>query len=1006
MKYKTTSTVSVRFCVAALFTMLFGIAPLSSAVAAEIYGMPAARVEQSRGVDKSVDYQSLTKMGLWDDRNYSLTADDLTYLSKNETELSAKIPAFFRVELRKAWPHLQKTGPVQYPRAAWQYFRHKYGGVKRNGKIWGPDPKANRVPVPVNGELQLNAVLGANEITVEINPSNPDRVIAGSNNNGGQEMYYSANGGDTWTIQGVLPSTCCDPTVGWSSDGSVAYVAALSSPIGVSFWRSLDQGVTWQDRVDITPSGSDKEFLHVDISPTSPHQDNIYITYHNGNTMQIARSTNGGTTFTIQAFGGAPSGIGSDITTTSNGDVYNFYGAFGTQQIILLKSTDGGNTYGTPIVVDSTNASFDWPIPSMESRNAWIYVAADADRSGGPFDGRVYASWTDTNGPESGIAANNHTQVKVAYSDDGGATWNFSFPHPTADVLTVDRFNQWLTVDEVGNVHVVYYDTRNSTGRTGVDLYYTISTDGGVTWNEPERVSSATSANLTDGQEWGDYNGVSVVGGKVITVWTDNREGPPNEKDVYAADLDNIGAAPNFTLSGDTASAEVCVPDSFDTNLTVGQILGFSDPVTLSNPGAPAGFVVNYSANPVNPPGTSVATVTVGGTVASGNYSFDIVGSAAGVDDRALTLNVSAADAAPGVPTLTSPADGATDQAIMPTFNWDSILGATSYDITIATDPDFTSIVETGSTGTTSYTSAVALSPETSYYWRVSGNNACGDGADSTVNSFTTGAIICTAPGLGIVDNVTVSDSLPLADTGVIDSLAVTVDASHTWVGDVTLTLVHEDTGTSVELMNRPGTTGTGFGCQENDIAAEFNDTSSVIVENECSTTPPAIGGIVNPQGTLGDFAGESIGGTWRLDVSDSAGGDTGTLNEWCLLPALVVTDPDSDGDGVTDSVDNCTDVANADQRDSNGDGFGNVCDFDYDNNCVVQFTDIQQLGLSIFTTDGGGPGPNGGLYDPDFDLNDDGAINFGDLGAPPNNFAAAFLEPPGPSANACVPAP
>ena len=42
--------------------------------------------------------------------------------------------------------------------------------------------------------------------------------------------------------------------------------------------------------------------------------------------------------------------------------------------------------------------------------------------------------------------------------------------------------------------------------------------------------------------------------------------------------------------------------------------------------------------------------------------------------------------------------------------------------------------------------------------------------------------------------------------------------------------------------------------------------------------------------------------------------------------------------------------------------------------------------------------------FDEDLDLNNNGVINFLDLGAAPNNFAAAFGLPPGPSANACVP--
>ena len=37
----------------------------------------------------------------------------------------------------------------------------------------------------------------------------------------------------------------------------------------------------------------------------------------------------------------------------------------------------------------------------------------------------------------------------------------------------------------------------------------------------------------------------------------------------------------------------------------------------------------------------------------------------------------------------------------------------------------------------------------------------------------------------------------------------------------------------------------------------------------------------------------------------------------------------DSDGDGVTDDVDNCPTVANADQADADGDGIGDACEAD-----------------------------------------------------------------------------
>ncbi|MEO0973099.1 MAG: hypothetical protein AAFX85_08380 [Pseudomonadota bacterium] len=779
-------------------------------------------INQALGADQRVKYSDLLKYGPWDPRNYQLTLEDLALLADNEEELTIPIPAFFRVELRREMPELPREGDVQYPRAAVPLFQLRYGNRKAGA---GPDAQ---VPVPVEGELQLNEVLGANEVTVEVNPENPSQVIAGSNNAGGQEMYFSSDGGETWTIQGVLPFTCCDPTLGWSADGSVAYVAALSGSIGVSFWRSFDAGQTWVDRFDLTPSGSDKEFLHVDRSPSSPHQDNVYISYHNGNVMQFARSQDQGATWDIQAFPGAPRGIGSDVTTDAAGNVYHFYGAFNEREIILLKSTDGGVTFEAPLTVATTNGSFDWPVPSMESRRSWIYASADADRSGGAFDGSIYVAWTDTFRPEvdSNPQANNN-QVHVAYSRDGGATWNETIPHPTADVLSVDRYNQWLTVDENGTVHVVFYDTRNSDSRTGVDLYYTFSVDGGVSWNELTRVSSETSANLTDGQEWGDYNGVTVIGERIISVWTDNREGPPNRKDVFAANLLNVGAGPGFSLAGSPTSQAVCAPgDLEDIAVDVIQIQDFAEPVALSYSGLPSGITGGFSVNPVAPPGTSIASLNVDASVAAGDYDFAIVGSATGADDRSLNVALTVFDGAPLAPTLLMPGDGATDQALSPEFTWNPVAQAAQYEIEIDDDPTFASIDVSAVVDGTSFRPEASLLSATAYFWRVRAINPCGEGEVSATFSFTTGAFICSTPNADIPDGspAGVTDTLVVADSGALQDLNVFLDITHTYVGDLTAILTHEDSGVSVTLMDRPGRVDTGFGCSGDDINATLDD--------------------------------------------------------------------------------------------------------------------------------------------------------------------------------------
>ena len=62
---------------------------------------------------------------------------------------------------------------------------------------------------------------------------------------------------------------------------------------------------------------------------------------------------------------------------------------------------------------------------------------------------------------------------------------------------------------------------------------------------------------------------------------------------------------------------------------------------------------------------------------------------------------------------------------------------------------------------------------------------------------------------------------------------------------------------------------------------------------------------------------------------------------EEALAVTEIVGPPDSDGDGIPDSEDNCIEVPNESQCDSDGDGFGNDCDADFDNNGFVNFVDV-----------------------------------------------------------------
>jgi hypothetical protein len=83
------------------------------------------------------------------------------------------------------------------------------------------------------------------------------------------------------------------------------------------------------------------------------------------------------------------------------------------------------------------------------------------------------------------------------------------------------------------------------------------------------------------------------------------------------------------------------------------------------------------------------------------------------------------------------------------------------------------------------------------------------------------------------------------------------------------------------------------------------------------------------------------------------SGGAAVTAGSFALDNLTIGAPTDSDGDGVPDSVDNCIEVPNgplipdaggASQRDTDGDGYGNLCDGDLNNSGFVTTIDYVML--------------------------------------------------------------
>jgi len=93
----------------------------------------------------------------------------------------------------------------------------------------------------------------------------------------------------------------------------------------------------------------------------------------------------------------------------------------------------------------------------------------------------------------------------------------------------------------------------------------------------------------------------------------------------------------------------------------------------------------------------------------------------------------------PGDVTLSEPADGTTDIGLSPEFSWSETADASSYQIQLANDSDFNSIVsDSAGITATSFQVANNLEYESGYYWRVRGVNDDAEGAWSDVWNFTT----------------------------------------------------------------------------------------------------------------------------------------------------------------------------------------------------------------------------------------------------------------------------
>lgn len=355
----------------------------------------------------------------------------------------------------------------------------------------------------------------ANEPSIAIDPTNPNRIVIGwrqfdtvANNFRQAGWAFSHDGGLTWTFPGVIqPGTFrSDPVLGAGADGTF-YYCSLRGDFSVHFFRSFDGGVTWGSQ--LPAFGGDKQWFTIDRTGGIGHG-NIYMPWSINagccGDQTFTRSTNGAQSF-MSPITVPQSVLFGTIDHASDGTVYvtGIKGAgFDQSRFYCVRSSNAKDPNQTPVfdlttLVDMGGSQRLGAGPNPAGLLGQANIAVE--RSNAPTDGYVYMLCS-VNPPGS-----DPLDVMFTRSTDGGVSWS-----PPMRINDDENTFAWqwfgtMSVAPNGRIDVFFNDTRDDPTTIFSQLYYTFSTDTGLTWSKNEPVSPPFNHFLgyPDQQKLGDY---------------------------------------------------------------------------------------------------------------------------------------------------------------------------------------------------------------------------------------------------------------------------------------------------------------------------------------------------------------------------------------------------------------------------------------------------------------------------------------------------------------------
>jgi len=398
--------------------------------------------------------------------------------------------------------------------------------------------------VNVNAAGQNIAGDAANEPTICIDPTNPNRMAIGwrqfdtTNSNFRQSgVAYTTNGGLNWTFPGDIDPGIfrSDPVLAADANGSFYFLGISNdTTYATDLWRSTNGGATWQFAGPAI--GGDKEWMVID-STTGPGRGNIYELWSpfynvlNDQNRIFTRSIDGGQTW-MSPIAIPNSTYFGTLAIGPDGELYTVgTDIFDGVSFYVNRSTNAQNRAAIPSFDLTALVDLGGPlIPGLPNINpggllgqTWIAV----DQSSGPTRGYVYVLCTVTNDP------GNLANVMFSRSTDRGQTW--SVPLRINDDSPTQNAAHWfgtLSVAPNGRIDACWNDTRHSADNSLSELYYSWSDDGGLTWalNRPLSPQFNQTLGYPQQEKIGDYIGMVSLNEGACIAYSATFNG---EEDIY-----------------------------------------------------------------------------------------------------------------------------------------------------------------------------------------------------------------------------------------------------------------------------------------------------------------------------------------------------------------------------------------------------------------------------------------------------------------------------------------